>query len=418
MRRHGSNSSTPWLVKAFLWYAPLHYSYVWLMDYNPHDAEVSDVGADILVFLLIKNVIWAALLAVVLVRYERSRQTYVIGGEVPKGHWTWMFVTGVLFLAMALWKDPLEVAIDWVNLVGFSLATVPAAFVLRSREEIPSYLRLLRWIAWVVLGIGLYQRASGFIGPHFGRIISTLGGPELLSLFALFLLGNFLWQLRHARRVWDMIVALIGCAAVVTVQLFSVTLAGQVSMVLYLLVCTVVLGGRTLWLAGVGFTGVMAGAWQSDLFQQTLAKLQKLTGDPGEIGRLAEHRLFWEFLFKKATWVEWLFGADAGVLKFENQFYFLGYNYGFLVLVAFMLLLVNAFAAGWKAWRTVRVQGTESKALADLAFVHLGYFAIVCVASNITPFLSSFPVNVFAWWSLGVALQVRKLAVQEGRLQP
>ncbi|KEO81018.1 hypothetical protein [Tumebacillus flagellatus] len=391
-------------AKLFFWYASLHYSYVWLLNFNPHQVEYPGFGG-VYLYLILKNAVWLGVLALLAVRSDPERKTLVIRGLVPRGHLMLLFVTGMLLLLISFWKQPTEVFIDMIDLLGFSFATVLAEFVLRDEADLPSYTRLIRWIAWVVLGIGLYQKAIGFVGPHFGRIISTLGGPELLSLFSIFLLGQFLWQLRHPTKGMDVVWSLAGIVWVGLIQLYTVTVAGQVAMVVYLLVCAAVLGGRALWLAGLGLTGLMIAAWQSELFQETLYKLQKLSGDTADIGRLAEHRMFWDFFVKKSTWIEWLFGAEHGLMKFENQFYFLAYNYGVPVLVAFLLLLWNALLAGWRAWRAVSVQGERKHA--DLAFVNLAYFVIVLLVSNITPYLTSFPVNVFAWFGLGAALQVR-----------
>jgi hypothetical protein len=403
----------PFLAKLFLWYAVLHYSYIWLMNHNPYAEQANVVSDDVLAFLILKNAAWAAVLALVITRWDAERRTLVIHGVLPKAHAGWVLLTTVCMLVAAFVKDPLSLLIAVINLLAFSFAPILAGPLLPRAEAVWSYTRMLRWIAWLVLGIGIYQKLTGFVGPHFGRIISTLGGPELLSLFAVFLLGHFLFQFRHAQKTSDTVLALVGIGLVAVIQLFAVTLAGQLLMVLYLLLCVCTLRGRAVWLLVLAVCLLAAGAISSPLFQDTIDKLDGITGGLDHYGRLNEHEMFWSYALQKAEWYELLIGVEKEDTKFENQYYFVAYNYGFIVLLSFLLLLLNALFHGIRAWRRVAAKG--SRMHSDFAFIHLSYFALILVGSAITPYLASFPINFFAWMSLGIALRLRDLSASDER---
>ena len=403
----------PFLAKLFLWYAVLHYSYIWLMNHNPYAENANVVSDDVFAFLVLKNAAWAAVLALVVMRWDANRRTLVIGGVLPKAHVSWVLLTTVCMLVAAFVKSPLSLVIAVVNLLAFSFAPVMAGPLLPKAEALWSYTRMLRWIGWLVLGIGLYQKLTGYVGPHFGRIISTLGGPELLSLFAVFLLGHFVFQFRHAQKTSDTVLSLVGIVLVAVIQLYAVTLAGQLLMVLYLVLCVCTLRGRTVWLLLLGVCLLAAGAMSSPLFQDTIDKFDGITGGLDHYGRLNEHDMFWSYVLQKAQWHDLLIGVENEDTKFENQYYFVAYNYGFIVLLSFLLLLLNALLHGLHAWRTVTAKG--SRMHSDFAFIHLCYFALILVGSAITPYLASFPINFFAWMSLGIALRLRDLSALDER---
>lgn len=403
----------PFLAKLFLWYAVLHYSYIWLMNHNPYAEQANVVSDDVFAFLVSKNAAWAAVLALVVTRWDAERHTLVIQGVLPKSHAGWVLLTTICMLAAAFAKSPLPLLIAVVNLLAFSFAPVMAGALLPRAEALWSYTRMMRWIAWLVLGIGVYQKWTGFVGPHFGRIISTLGGPELLSLFSVFLLGHFVFQFRHAQKASDTVLALVGIVLVAVIQLYAVTLAGQFLMVLYLLSCVCTLRGRTVWLLVLGVCLLAAGAISSPLFHDTIDKLDDITSGIDQYGRMNEHEMFWSYALQKAEWHELLIGVEKEDTKLENQYYFVAYNYGIIVLLSFLLLLLNALLHGLRAWRTLAARG--SLILTDFAFIHLSYFAIILAGSAITPYLASFPINFFAWMSLGIALRLRDLSALDER---